>query len=215
VKRIDSRALTSLNRILGLAGAGGSRTTDLEDSTVQQVLNVNDVLRRDMSLFGTDGLFVAILRNIHGAGVTTKAVLANPYSLTVGNIAPYPIPVDDGKDFWIFGIALQVASGTASNFTQGIVSIQMLGTQMAFGIDDLGAAVTMTDTQVALARFDDMDGNLGQGVTEGGEVFVPAIHRIRRDAKLRFDSSATNAITVNCQILCGLFPSGLGQDGSS
>lgn len=211
-QKIDSGLLVLKNEILNSSG-GGSDTL-LDDENITQVLNVNEIGRRSLAPIGSEGWFVCIHQNVHGAGATSLTTSQNPYQAGAVGIPPFPGNVRAGLDFWLLGAGLEAAAATATNLTDATLSLNVPRANFGYGVDDMGAAVNPTDVQVPLVFWD----NLNKGVLNWGEaradlIWQPIKLRIpRKSAAIRFDSTAANAVTVNCLMICALLPSGLGQD---
>lgn len=212
MKKIDSDALDILTKALGLTGRGAP-ITELLDSTVDQTLDVVPIVRRGRTLAGTQGLFTGIIRNIHAAANSIETGI-NPYTFgATGLISPYPNPVPPQFDIWLLGAILTRVSGSGT--IRAILDAQY-NTQ-GFGIDSAGAAVVATNTMV-LAHWDAfVSEGIVFGVTAGGELaYMPINLRLPFTGSpgLALRSTSSAAITIDCQILMGLFPVALGQDGA-
>jgi len=212
-REVDSAALLDVNRILRLAGSpAGSQRTILEDGELIQVLSVGDIVRRSLSLAGTENIVTAVLQNVHGAGSTSLTSSFNPY-VPANRNAPYPANVREGLDFWLLGASMINAGGTASNFTEGQLSVSLPLAAQAISADDSGAAIVAAAQIVPVAHWDGFLATaLAPGLTEQGEFSVPVRMRIRRGSTVRLDTVAGNAVTPRCVMWCSLTPSALGQD---
>jgi len=217
-KRIISAALGEMNKILRLAGVSSSQETELLDDHVSQVVEILPVVRRSLTQGATEGYYHVVLENVHGAGATSEAAEIDPYNPgAVLNRAPYPATVERGWDFWLVGAMLRRAAGTAANFGEGLLQIVSPLRNMAFGIDDSGVVPVGagSNLQLAVARWDVLStvaGTTGTGLTEAGDPWVHIGMRMRRGMLLNFRSNAINALTVDCVLIVGLFPTALGQD---
>ena len=98
MKRIDSDALGILTKALGLTGAG-SQLTELADGVVDQALDVVPIVRRGRVIGASEGLFTAIMRNVHtdAETLTTGIGGADPHvhAFEAGDANTAPGGVDD------------------------------------------------------------------------------------------------------------------------
>lgn len=209
MKQVRSDALDSVNRALGLTGAGAP-ITEFHDSIVEQTLDVGPMVRRGRTPAGTTGLFTAVMRNVHAIAETIQTIV-NPYTNAVGVIAPYPSPVDSSLfDLWLLtaGVRQITGSGTLTS----VLSIDYPNATQGWGVDNAGGAIINTPgTQLVF-----WDSLVTQGVTfglkEDGQPTAFFRMRMRPGATLIFNSTSSAAITVDCHMLLGLFPVTLGQD---
>jgi hypothetical protein len=68
-------------------------------------------------------------------------------------------------------------------------------------------------TNLPIAFFDNIQaGSFDAAQLEDGGIYYPIKIRVRRGSVIQFRSNATNAVVVQMNWLCGLFPIGLGQD---
>lgn len=213
-KLIDSDALGLLDKALGLAGSG-SRVTELTDGVVDQVLDVAPIVRRSRTQAGTQGLYTAILQNVH---VAASERLSNVLPYQPGEAisrAPYPDPMPAQFDIWILNATLRRISGTGT-ITATLI-VQYPATQQAWGVDNLGAAVVGAGLQ-PIAFWDSLRS------PGSARIFVNAAtgHSNRRiglrlprsqGTQVNLRSTSSDVITVRCDLLLGVFPISLGQDG--
>lgn len=211
-KKIKSDALWLMNRVLGIAGPGAP-ITEITDGTLEQVIDVTPVIRRSLTLAGTQGLFGALMENVHPVGNEQIVTTVNPYQVPIGVQAPYPDPVGPDFDIWVVGCSALRASGGGS--FQGMLEMQ--STNTGWGVDDQGAAVT-GDTGQPLAFFDGFVTALGRsfGITMDtrNRPYVPLNFRIPTggQAQLLFRSFSNSPSTWRLHLWLGLFPVSLGQD---
>lgn len=218
MKSIDSEALSLLNRSLGLAGSGSQRT-ELEDGHVTQVLDIIPVARRGLTPPGTGGIFTALYSFSHGAGVTSESVTVDPYNIAAAT-APnqWPTPVPQGMDVWLLGMAGNIFSGTAGNFTSAGSYLHGLWDEVAWSVDETGAyqgpgvvapvyTLAYWDTQT---NFDAAFSVLFNSTNL--QSFYQLGRRIRRGETVQLISLAANAVGVQFNLMLGLFPEGFGQD---
>jgi hypothetical protein len=209
VLRIDSQALGTVSKALGISGRG-ALTSELEDASVVQVLDVGPLVRRGRTQGAGDGIYTAIIRNIH-AGAGTIFTVVDPFDVTTGRRAPYPGPMPTSYDIWLETAALTFVSGsgtvTAALFTGGA------GEAQGWGIDSAGAAVVTTPA-FPLAFWDALiDETVVFGVQAGSEEPLARLGiRIRRGMNISFSTTASALATYDLELTLGVFPTGLGQD---
>lgn len=216
MKRMNSEALVSANRALGLTGAG-SLQTELHDGEVYQTVDANVFARRGLTPAGSEGIFAGVLRNIH-AGAGTLTSILHPYDADAATagvaIPPYRAPMPPGFDLWLLTIAAVEASGTGT--PTGQLRLDYGLPRLGFGIEDDDSAVLVTPDFPIIA-YDSL-------ATFGGKVifiqesgsphwsFGPM--RIPRSAAARFlwGTTATDVATYDLLLTMGVFPTSLGQD---
>jgi len=214
VKKVDSDALGILNKALGLTGAG-SPVTELADGVVDQTLDVAPIVRRSRTQAATEGIYTGIFRNVHpGSGTLTATI--EPYDLVLGGVRrpPYPAPMPAQFDVWILSATLSRISGSGT-IAAGIFLNYPVAT-LAFGIEDDGSAVTDTPlTPLTLWNtFINVGTNVGvfSGVSGPYDFIRTRIPRVA-GIEIRFVSVASALATWQAQIVLGVFPVALGQDG--
>jgi len=219
MKRLDSQALGDLNRALGLTGAG-SPVTELTDGVVDQILSVNEVVRRGRTQGGTEGLYTAVMVNAH-VGATSLTVSVDPYNVAVANaLPPYPTPMPRGFDVWLLQASIREHSGGPSTI-DATLSIDYSNDQQGWGQDNGGSFVL--SSQAHRLGFWDAITTVGTdfAILAGSE--QPTIYpnlRLPRGARpgasttrLIFISTSSATVRYDCQLLLGVFPAALGQDG--
>jgi hypothetical protein len=214
MRLLKSQALGILNKAIGLSGGSGvGGETQLDDDNVSQVLATNDIIRRSLTLAGSDGIFLAITQNTHGAGSSTQTSqieVNRPQGLAH---APYPAIIPDGLEVWVLGVCGFLVSGTSSNFTDCTCHIQMPSVSQGMSSNQSGAQLGAVSTNLPIAFFDNIQaGSFDAAQLEDGGLYYPIKIRVRRGSVIQFRSNATNAVVVQMNWLCGLFPIGLGQD---
>ena len=214
MRDIDSSALILLDRIMGL-GSGGEQTAVLDDGHVSQILDINEIARRSLTLADTAGIFLAYFENTHGAGnsqLSTASVYNPGTTVATGS---YPSVVPAAYDVWLLGVGAGISSGTATNFAEGCFSMEAIG-NFGLGVDQAGAFATPGSGAVdfIVARWDAQTscGGIVFLINEEGQSFHPVARRIPRGGRLQFGSDSTGAVVVMAYALLGFFPSGLGQD---
>lgn len=212
-KNIDSGALEGVNVALGLSGSGpGDSRTLLDDGNLDQVLSVNDIVRRSLTSGATTGLFYAVMRNVH-AGATTELVNVNPYNTQVP-IGAFPDPIPRNLEFWIFSAYIDRSAGGGT--LSAVLELRYPNENQAWGVDNAGFPVLAPTVDNILAFWDGIATVNQQFAILNGSL-QPRAHfniRVPRDSLLLFRSIASAAATYNLNILCGLFPTALGQDGA-
>jgi len=213
-KLIDSQALGILNSSLGLTGAG-SGETELLDGTVDQSLDVNEIVRRGRTPAGSEGIFRVALKNIHGSGNVVSTAWS-PYDVqTVGVIAPFPNPIPPSLDMWLLKASIQRTGGSGG---LNIAALFVAQIQQGIGRDSVAAAFVSTavltvalweGVATASTTFGvDADGNnplvnIGMRIPRKGAIISPVV---------TFTSSSGAAADYECVLIVGLFPVALGQD---
>lgn len=218
-KGVDSQALEGLNRALGLAGPGSGQTS-LEDGELIQTIDTQGIIRRSRGIGSTSGgWFTGIMENDHEAGATNKSTRINPYT----TIFYPPLPaagqtIPQGYDWWLIGAGLVGTAGTASNFTSGILVLDCGVGLTGFFEDDDSASATGQSAMIPVSRWDDLVtiGGFDVGLREDGNIWTPINLRLPQHIApvIDFLSTATNAVTVRCNLVMGLFPAQIGQDVS-
>ncbi len=212
MKTVDSQALAIVNRALGLSGAGASLTEFL-DGSVDQTLDIGELVRRGRTIAKSQGIFMGLLRNIHaGSGTLTSSF--PPYTGGTGAILPWPSPMPLGFDVWVIGAFVRQLSGSGT-FTGSLI-IDPNTTNLGWGVDDGGAAVSAA-ARIPLAFWDSVVTQTDEiALMEDGQPWAKIGMRLfrlnRNDVRLMFSSTASALATFDCFIMLGVFPVGLGQD---
>lgn len=212
MKQIDSQALAIVNRALGLFGSGASLTEFL-DGSVDQTLDIGDLVRRGRTVAKSQGIFMGLLRNIHGAANTQTSTF-QPYLGGTGTIAPYPEPMPPGFDIWVLAAYVRQLSGSGT-FT-GALMIDPNTTNLGWGVDQAGNAVSAA-ARMALIFWDSLVTQTDTfALLEDGQPWAKIGQRLfrlnRDDVALLFSSTSSAAATFDCFVMLGVFPVGLGQD---
>lgn len=212
-QQIKGDALSAVKTALGLA-AGGEQFTELNDGQVDQSLDITPMIRRGRTQAATDGLYTAIMQNVHTDAESLVSV-QSPYDLTAGALEPYPDPMPIQFDVWLLGAMLNRVSGSGT--LEAVVAMRFGATKMGWGIDDSGVAVAAANPEVILALWDALvtEGTTF-GVQAGSEEPYKRIGiRLPRSAgsDIVFRSTSSLTSTYNLNLLLGVFPMSLGQDG--
>jgi len=213
MKRIDSDALGVLNRALGLTGAG-SGVTELADGVVDQVLTVNEIARRGRTQTDVQGIYTPTFRNEHtDAESITNPV--NPYN--PGNrVPPYPRPVPAQFDIFLIGASVRIASGTASGLSVATLSLTVGTKSQGWGReDDGGLALVAQPMRLAFWDATASDGT-AFGILNGDrgtwQKIALRLPRGGGGSILTFRSVSSVTVSIDCQLILGVFPASLGQD---
>jgi len=217
VRNVDSDALGSIGKALGLSGQPSPGKTEFLDKSVDQVLDVGPLVRRGRAIVGTEGIFRGILQNDHlGAGALTSFI--NPYSVAANAIAPYPPLVEDGYDVWIVGASFRQTSGSGTVTGHLEIASQASG----WGVLNGGAPVT-AGQPMWLAAFDTLkdfgSSSFTLGVGDAGNVYWPINMRLGRagnagGTQIVFRTDASAIALYSCILVIALMPIGLGQDAA-
>jgi len=213
--KIDSQALGEVNAALGLSGTP-SPSTELLDATVDQVLEVGQIVRRSRTLAGSQGIFYGAMVAEH-AGSGTLTVTVNPYDVPVANaIAPYPAPMPRDFDVWFLGASVLRDSGTGT--WEGV--LELLDTNVGWGEDDGGDPEAPAQVSSVLAAWTAIRSSAGRefgtlGPDVQGFSQINAMRIPQGGSPLFFFSSlASAAATYSCFVRLGVFPTSLGQDAA-
>jgi len=212
VKRIDSQALGDLTLAIGLSGAG-SPLTELTDGVVDQALVVNEIARRSQTQAGTSGIYTPSMRSVNTDAEAVE-VRIDPYN--VGGVAvvpPYPDPVPRGFDFWLLGASIRRVSGTGTLLAS--IGIRVGTRNEGWGVDDGGAQILVSqdlrlfywDTIVTVGTAFAINAASGKPHWRG------ALRLPRDVSTIVFSATSSLTSTYDCQLIAGLFPTALGQDG--
>jgi len=212
MRDIDSDALSQVQRQLGISGVG-SGVAVLEDDELRQVLDVGPAIRRGRADVANGGWFWGVLHNVHlGAGQLSSFI--NPYEAAGFELTSFPAQVDVSRfDIWIAAVSMRVVSGLNSVVDAAFFIGGPLRS-LAFGKDDMGAAVSPAGGGFMIVPFDTK-------VTSSSTIayVLPEVRnfqnlniRMPRGSNLVFDSNSVGVSTYELSILMGLFPIGLGND---
>lgn len=212
-QKIDSDALAVVTKSLGLTGRG-SQLTEFLDGQLDQTFDVLPAIRRGRTLASTEGIFTAILRNIHSAANSVTTTV-RPYNIdSVDAIAPWPAPVPEQFDIWLLEATVSREAG-AGDMVGGLLDIQL--DSQGFGRDSAGAAV-VGSAAIPLAFWDALatEGAVTMGILAGARGPIKRIGiRLPRinDPALTFRTTSDAAAEFQADLILGLFPVSLGQDG--
>lgn len=212
MRQIDSRALTRVSEALDLSGSG-SGLSELDDGTLQQLLEVGPLVSRERAPGKRQGgLWWGQLANVHtGAGTeSTSQNLYAPAPLTLLN--SYPAILPDDFDIWLILAQIYRSTG-AGDLTGGMLLMTLSAQAFAWGIDE-GGDPLVDVSPTSLALWDGLDGTVSGedavGTLFGGGTVARFNYRVPRTVNsLRFESVATAAATFRCNVLFGAAPAGL------
>jgi len=217
MKKIDSDALGDLTKALGLTGRGAP-VTELTDGIVDQALEVGPIIRRGRTLAGSQGIFTAILQNEHTDAETISNSI-DPYKVPAAiAIPPYPpSPMPAQFDVWLLRAAVRRVSGSST--LRAVLQYQYPPSNQGWGVTDSGVAV-VSNPVYNLAYWDAVI-QVGTGNNFGGLALAeqPLAQmrpfRLPRnvDGPLIFISISSLTSVFQCQLVLGVFPIALGQDG--
>lgn len=208
VKRIDSDAMGVITRSLGLSG-GGSQVTELLDETVDQTLDITQLVRRGRTLAASEGVFGASILNEHTGAQATIATTVDPWNLAGSEVAPFPAAISRAFDLWLLYISAFTSSGPGS-FDSADITVLIPATNRAFGAAGAtGMRVVAYNAEIALVG--------GTMLSQSSDpIGIPqrAGLRIPRNATLRWRTRNGGATSPKFQVdmFLGLYPIALGQD---
>ena len=216
MKRVDSDALNVLTKALGLTGRGAP-VTELTDGIVDQSLDVVPIIRRGRTLAGSEGIFTAVFNNEH-TDAETIANSIDPYKVPAAiAIAPYPAP-EMPKQFDVWLLQAHMIRISGSSTIRAMLEYQYPPTLQGWGVTDSGVAV-VANPAVTLAYWDAAI-NIGTktfgGLAAAEQPLAPIRpFRLPRavDGPLIFTSVSTLTTVMQLQVILGVFPIALGQDG--
>jgi len=214
-KRVDSDALNVVTKALGLTGRG-SQITEFLDGQLDQVFDVSAAIRRGRTLASTEGLFTGVIRNIHVSddSVTTTV---RPYNMVPDEvIAPWTTPIPDQFDIWVLQATLSRESGTGT-LVRALLDSNW--DSQGWGVDSAGDPV-ISSPAMPLAFWDALvvEQGVAMGIRDGTRGPVQKIGlRLPRIGNpslvLRTTSGGAAAAEFQVDLILGLFPVALGQDG--
>lgn len=214
MKLIQSDALVLVNRLLGLAGGLMQEPTNLDESTLSQVIDIGAILRRARCGGALTGWFHGVMQNVHAvADDQDSSVLPYDAGAAIPGQSAYPSPVPRHLDLHLIAATVERTAG-AGALTGGGLLMTSPQVDQAFGVNQAGALVE-TDLPVPLVRWTALETGaaaLAIGISGDGSVYHRINLRLPRDVTLHFFTTAAAAATFRCGLVLGLFPEGLGQD---
>ena len=205
---VDSQALQRVSKTLQLSTPGAQETLFI-DERLEQVLDVGAIVRRGLTLAGTEGLYTANIRNTHSGSQGNVATIIDPWNL--GGVArpPFPTSIPDNQDLWILGFHPEVVSGVG-DFDSAFFDLFVPTTHQAFGT---------ISTNIVLATWTEAGSMAGGtflfGSSSSVTVFTNVALRVPRNATFRWHTrnNGANSPVFQLNLMLGLFPSAMGQDG--
>lgn len=206
--KVDSQALGEVGRAFGLSGQGAGQTEFL-DKELMQVVDVSNLIRRGRTPAATEGVFIAVIQNVHGAA-NTISTSVDPFNVTTGRLSPYPGPIPRDFDLWL--LAANVTRNTGTGTMTAALRLTTPAGIQGWGIDDSGVAVVQTGTYPIVFWDALVTQTATFGLQDGRDpTFFRGI-RMARGMGFNFTSTSSAIATYDCQLLLGLYPIGLGQD---
>jgi len=207
--KFDGPALESIREALGLTGVG-AQITEFPDGVCDQVLDVAPFIRRGRTFAGSSGLFGGRITNTHaGAGALLTTV--DPYAVTAPG-SGYPSPVPPGYDVWLLSSWASAVIGVQSATLASRLTISHPATNLAFGsAGGVGQLVRLflgeSAISATLAFLRESAGSVQPST------YPVAGWRIPRGSTIVWATNAAIAGDLIVELLIGLFPAGMGQDG--
>jgi len=217
MQRFNSQALYQAQRSLGITGTPEQQTV-LHDGDVFQILDINPIARRSLTLAGSDGIFEPVMRNVHAAAGQLSTSI-DPYNVPTAVVrAPYPSPMPRGLEVWLIGACIREITG-AGTLDTAVLALDLPGDYQGWGADDMGAAIGASGAK-PLVFWDSSTNVVGfqtMGLQENGDPWRTINMRLPRSPTggtvISFFTDVSGAsLTVDLQLVVGLFPVALGQD---
>ncbi len=213
MRKIDSDALTLVQRQLGLSGIAEPGTMLLGDELVQS-LDVSSAVRRSRADIASGGIFNILLQNDHG-GADSEVSSVDLYEAAANALNTYPRAVSNRFDVWLLAVSAQRITG-AGLTTAAVWEWLFPQRFMGVGRDDGGSTVAAKAVDFPIAFFDEMtavpSGNVYARNSLTLEVSVYPKTRVPRGALLQFSTTSSGIMLVDGNALIGVFPLGMGQD---
>lgn len=213
VRKIDSDALGILTKSLGLTGPG-EQGTELFDGTVDQTFDIKSVARRGRTQQPREGIYTATMRNSHTDAESITNVIDVYRVGTTLAVPPYPPIMPPQFDVWLLAASIRQASGTGT--LSATMAMRFPG-QQGWGIQSGGQILVAQNHR--LAHWDAVvsDGTLF-GVLAGSEqpTAYPRLRiprGVQSDTEITFISTSSATSAFDLQLILGVFPVALGQDG--
>lgn len=208
---VDSQALQSVSKTLRLSTPGSQETLFI-DERLEQTIDVTPMVRRGLTLAGSEGVYSANIRNTHSGAQGNVVTVVNPWALGGAANPPFPPAIPTDQDLWITGFMAEIVSGTGE-FESAFFDMFVPAVNQAFGTTSSNIVLAGYAAELALAdtTFLIVHTNSAQMMYTGPGIRVP------RNATLRWHTrnNGANAPVFQLDLLLGLFPSGLGQDGKA
>ena len=206
---VDSQALQRVSKTLQLSTPGAQETLFI-DERLEQVVDVSPMIRRGLTLAGTEGLYSANVRTTHSGSQGNVSTSIDVYNLGGTARPPFPASIPDNLDLWLTGFSAENVSGPTF-FDTGFLDMLITTEQQAFGTVTTNIQLGGWVTEKSFAGVALLVGqqSVGFGMFFGARIRIP------RNAILRFHTrnNGANSPVYQLNLLLGLFPSSLGQDG--
>ena len=210
MQEVDSQALQLVARALRLS-TGGSQLTQFQDELLQQSIDVGAVVRRGLTLAGTEGIHGASITNTHAAAGNETTTIA-PFNLDGLQNAPFPAEIPTFFDFWVLWACPVTLSG-AGVFNGMDASILTPAANEAFGgTGSTAARFGLWSDEITFTGI----GSFPVSATGAGDAAWTNPQRVGmrvpRGGTLRIRTRAEGAAVYRLDLIVGLFPIGMGQD---
>lgn len=192
-----------------MPGSSGAAETVFRDDVLHQTIDVAPLIRRGRTQAATSGFYYGIIRNIHGAANTIQTTV-DPFTNTIGLIAPYPVPFPELFDLWVVSVGLDQPSGTGTLAAD--LSVRPPASSQGWGVTSAAAAIEIRPFHVIAVWDAVVTHSHTFALLEGGQAFVKVGMRLRPGTTLVLSTTSSAVATFDCQILLGVFPVSLGQD---
>jgi len=204
---VDSQALQRVSKTLQLSTTGAEETLFI-DERLEQVVDVTPMIRRGLTLAGSEGVYSANMRNTHSGSQGNVVSIVDVWNLGGSARPPFPASIPDNLDLWITGFAAEVVSGDGF-FDDGFFDLFIPTVNQAFGTVTTNILLVGWDTEKPLAGTNFL-------TPLGTQIYWSKIGvRVPRNATFRFHTknNGANSPVYQLNLLLGLFPSSMGQDG--
>lgn len=200
MQEFDGPGLKDTQKILGLSSKPGFRT-DFDSDVVQQVLDVQRIIRRGRAHAQSTGIWHWQSQLSH-AVADTQTLVVDPYNFGSA-FNGYPVPVPEGYDVWLIGPVTLVLNALALNMGTMVIASAIAGHLAA----TTSIPVGIWDNDVSLG------GGAGIfGVSNNNPILFPSATRLHRGATLDFTTISSAAMIAQFRYRLGVFAAGLGQD---
>lgn len=206
---VDSQALQAVSRTLQLSTPGAQETLFV-DERLEQTIDVTPMVRRGLTLAGSEGVYSANIRNTHLGSEGNIVTVVNPWALGLTANPPFPGTIPLNQDLWIIGFDGITVSGDGA-FDSAFFDIFVPGVSQAFGTATSNIVLAGFGNELELAG----EFFLGVHSNSAQHMFSQRGIRVPRNSTFRWHTRNVGSTSPVYQInlLLGLFPAGLGQDG--
>lgn len=217
MREFDSPGLRELHRILRVS-TGPPQLQELDDGIIQQMLELNAFLRRELTPQGSSGIFTASILNTH-TGSDTETTLVNPYTPGTTFVKPeWGDPVAAGLDVWLLAAHAEAVTGLGDFGGGGLALVSdsnAMGWRNEANAIAVNSQIMTYDQELAQGAQTFLMSNANDIIMldERGNGGI----RIPREADTRIEfqtiKTGAGAATYKLFMILGLFPAGMGQDG--